>query len=652
MKEDTPTVPEAQPAPLRLQLPWLLSALALLVGAGAGVGLAWRMQTVAVAAPPKTTTGAALGGSADEVQKTGVKGVRPHLQAALQPAAVSGEPQLSDVLAHVKDEAVKAAYEGREAPLLIDTKGLNATGRLVVEGLKMGAAHGLTNVEAEIGAALGLLETLAPPPVRPPPPPITEEDVRAALGRKGAGSLRAKVAEKVPPPPDATESLAARRATLGAVEAKLVTLLAKLADGLRHRPRETQAHVQGDDYLSPDVLWQAAEKLPLEAGDVRTLLAAAVGGEAALKAHMQKLLPPGGQYARLLDAHDRYRKLCAAGGWQKIEVPKFPRGSRWSDEAGISEVQSRLAAEGFFSGAPTGVWDEPTLTAVRAYQEARDLKVSGALTPETAEDLNIPCERRLKVLGLNLRRWRHTALTSETSYIFVTLPAFEARHVTDGELKSLRRVVVGSGKSYKGRTTGLRVYRNKTPLLRDEIISVTINPRWTMPQRIVREDIIPQMEKDPDYLKKKGFVAKRVNGILMVIQPPGPNNALGDVKFVFTNKESIYMHDTDKPYYFSLPKRDFSHGCVRVHKAIQLATDVLEHDHQQRGSKFWGGLTLLAKKNKTAHFKVDKPLAVFLEYYTASVDDAGRVRFHPDIYDYDAMTLDGEPPPIEKKRRK
>ena len=120
------------------------------------------------------------------------------------------------------------------------------------------------------------------------------------------------------------------------------------------------------------------------------------------------------------------------------------------------------------------------------------------------------------------------------------------------------------------------------------------------------------------------------------VQQPGENNALGKVKLAFPNSENVYLHDTNKPGYFSQARRDFSHGCVRVRGALELASHILEADYTGPGAPF-SKRQMMARADDggTYWYALHEPLPVFLEYYTASVDDEGRVRFHPDIYDYD-----------------
>ena len=126
----------------------------------------------------------------------------------------------------------------------------------------------------------------------------------------------------------------------------------------------------------------------------------------------------------------------------------------------------------------------------------------------------------------------------------------------------------------------------------------------------------------------------------------GFDNTLGEVKFIFPNSESIYLHDTNNRYGFRSARRDMSHGCIRVQDALDFATVLLMEDYRRRDKSFAKRtLHRLSRKDKTIVFKLQEPLPVFLEYYTASVDADGIVRFHPDVYDYDLEVALGRPLP-------
>ena len=421
--------------------------------------------------------------------------------------------------------------------------------------------------------------------------------------------------------------------------------LLNMAVALRHRPRK--AGVLKDargDYQPPDILWRGVTVHPTPS-DAEALLEAARTGPLALDAHLRAQLPPHPQYAPLVDATRRYRALCAGPPWPQVQVPKKDQafGRRWRNPEAVETLQRRLAMEGFFDAAPTGSFGPQTTAALRAYQRARSLRERGWLNRKTALSLNRSCEDRLKILELNVRRLRVSGITTERSYLAVNLPGFEARHAVAGEPSSTHRIIVGQGKSFWSKRRKRRIYRNRTPILTDAISNVVINPPWKLPRRIIRDEVMPALEKNAKYLEEKGYVRRvAANGYQMIVQPPGPKNALGDVKLSFPNREGIYIHDTNARGLFRLPRRDFSHGCVRLEKPLKVAQRILERDQAAGPTRHrLRGLTETARGNRTWGFPLNVRVPVFFEYYTATVTDEGVVRFHPDIYDYDHIALVG-----------
>ena len=427
------------------------------------------------------------------------------------------------------------------------------------------------------------------------------------------------------------------------LEAALADQLATLSANMRPVPR-TEALLENKKtgaYLSPDILWQGGEPVQPTDGMVRNLFAATTGAD-ALDGYLRSLEPTHPQYRKLIDAARHYdQQVCSRGDWDKLAVPKKSLGKAWSQPDRIAKLQRRLQLEGFFAGAPTGVFDPATEEALKTFQRRNNLKPVGRFNRPTAKTLNIPCQRRVRVLALNAHRWRYSALTpKQGTYVHVNIPGFSLTYKRDGALRTTQRVIVGKGHSWYSPAKKRRIYRNATPVLSDVIQTIIFNPTWTAPTRAVLNEIKPSIERDPEYLKKNGFVVrKRADGRESYVQMPSANNALGDVKFYFPNAESIYLHDTNRRGLFVRARRDFSHGCVRVHKAVEFATEVLKDDLVTKGETYKGGLKTLAARNNTVRFALNRPIPVFLEYFTASVADDGTTLFHPDIYDYDYAAL-------------
>lgn len=432
-------------------------------------------------------------------------------------------------------------------------------------------------------------------------------------------------------------AVASRRAAEDGLLAAAVALAAALP--AEPNPRPLLEDAETGYYASPDVLWRgvpAPEPAPGLEGEVR----AAAAGD--LGRWLEARLPQVPEYGALVEAARRYDALCRAGGWPEVEGVKLPRAEKWTNEAALRALQARLAIEGFLSGEPTGVWDDAMAKAVSSYRSARHLKDRAWYDNDMRDALNVPCRTRLATLLLNVRRWRNTYRTTERTYLYVNLAAAEVYYVLDGALKSRHRAIVGSGRSFFSKRLQRRIVRNATPIMRDRVSHVILNPEWNVPSRIVREELEPAIAKDPTYLEKKHFRAEQLaSGYTMYVQTHGPFNALGQVKLSFPNSESIYLHDTNARGLFRQPVRALSHGCVRVEDVLQLATLLLEADLAKEGKKvsYWALKGITDRNASTAYFELKEPVPIFLEYYTASVEDDGTVAFHPDVYGYDEESL-------------
>jgi murein L,D-transpeptidase YcbB/YkuD len=186
--------------------------------------------------------------------------------------------------------------------------------------------------------------------------------------------------------------------------------------------------------------------------------------------------------------------------------------------------------------------------------------------------------------------------------------------------------------------------------------TITLNPAWHVPPKLAREDILPKVRKDPGYLRKKGFrifenwteAAReidaaavdwdRVDGERLSFkfrQDPGPQNSLGRIMFLFPNKFDVYLHDTPERWLFSRAVRDFSSGCIRVERPLELASYVLRDNPVWTKEKIAEALA----SGETKSIPLRERLNVHLLYWTAWLGDDGRAQFRQDIYLRDAALV-------------
>jgi murein L,D-transpeptidase YcbB/YkuD len=269
---------------------------------------------------------------------------------------------------------------------------------------------------------------------------------------------------------------------------------------------------------------------------------------------------------------------------------------------------------------------------------------AGGGAPETAADERkgaptapaVPAAERIRKLELNLERWRWLPESLGERYIMVNIPDFKLQAFEQGRVALEMRVVVGTREQ-------------PTPIFSDQMTHIVFSPYWNVPRGIAREETLPAVLRDPDYLRKNDLEIVR-NG--RVVDPsqvdweaeepdfrfrqrPGARNSLGLVKFMFPNMFDVYMHDTPADSLFRHASRDFSHGCVRVEKPLELAQWVLSGQPEWTREQITEAMHAGVEK----HLKIARPVPVYLVYQTAWAAQDGSVRFSEDLYGHDAAQL-------------
>jgi murein L,D-transpeptidase YcbB/YkuD len=243
-------------------------------------------------------------------------------------------------------------------------------------------------------------------------------------------------------------------------------------------------------------------------------------------------------------------------------------------------------------------------------------------------------------MELTLERWRWLPDEYQHSPIVANVPEFRLRaHDDQFRIAVTMKVVVG------------KAYKHDTPIFMSKMRSVIFRPYWNVPLSIARAETIPSLERDPAYLTKEnmevvdrhdnvissGAVTNEMlqgarKGNLAFRQRPGPRNSLGLIKFVFPNEYDVYMHDTPATALFLKSRRDFSHGCIRLEKPVDLAVWVL------RDNPGWDVDRIHAAMSgtKTEEVTLAHPISVLIVYGTVVVSEEGSVHFYKDIYKHDA----------------
>ena len=341
-----------------------------------------------------------------------------------------------------------------------------------------------------------------------------------------------------------------------------------------------------------------------------------------ITALMENLRPKNPYYLQLKQALADYRAIAAQGGWPQI--PRGPVLKQGKKDRRLPMVRRRLAVTGdlevSLASNPSWVYDEETAQAVRRFQSRFGLKPTGIIDPPTLEAMNTPVEQRLDQILVNLERARWVLRDPPGPYqVIVDIAGFTLFYAGPGGQWTTKVVV---GQRY-----------NKTPLIDSKIDKIIFNPTWTVPQSIGEAEFLPKIERNPAYLRTHHFrlVSRQP---LQIVQEPGPWNALGRVKFTFPNDFDVYLHDTPNRELFGEGTRTFSHGCIRVEKALDLAILLLNDPEWKRER-----INRVIESRKTDNVALKEPVPLSIVYRTVDLLPDGRLVFRPDVYQRDFAVL-------------
>ncbi len=358
---------------------------------------------------------------------------------------------------------------------------------------------------------------------------------------------------------------------------------------------------------------------------------------------MRPLIPDNPIYDRLRAGLVVYERLAAEKAFDGLQLEGTLMPGKTGEKA--QRLTQRLAAEGYL--APEHVGDsytKPVRRAVKWYQRTHQLERDGRIGPVTGRSLNVPAARRADQIRLGLLRWRESEIHRDRPefYIRVNIPQFEAEVWDKNELVRTHRLVVGNHRKETNISRGRRGYFNHTALLKSEIKTIVLKPRWYPPSRI-QQELLAELEEDPAYFETKnfGFIQKD-DGREIVYQKPGPENAMGRVKILFPNDHDVYLHDTPKKGYFNRPIRSHSHGCMRTEHPLKLAQYLLQRSNGMSQRTF--DKTLEKDPEEEAWIRLKNRVPIYVEYNSVSADPDGKVHFFIDIYRYDQAYWDGRLP--------
>lgn len=303
-------------------------------------------------------------------------------------------------------------------------------------------------------------------------------------------------------------------------------------------------------------------------------------------------------------------------------------------------IRERLKATRDLPATDSGgdIYDQALATAVALFQTRVGLKADGAVGNDTIAELNVPPQVRINAIRLNMQRWANLAGQLGDRFVIVNIPEYQLHLIDNGQEVLKMKVIVGKP-------------TRPTPELSSTITQLEFNPYWDVPRLIAQKDIVPKQIEDPNYLAENNihiYSAQERNTAIdqqnidwreadangfkyHFRQEPGDKNALGRVRFEFSNSHDVYLHDTPAKNLFSSMIRDFSSGCVRLENPFNLVSYLTQNDDRLSNEKVQ---SIIASKKNT-YFSLRRPIPIHLTYITAWVDDNGILHFARDIYKKD-----------------
>jgi murein L,D-transpeptidase YcbB/YkuD len=359
-------------------------------------------------------------------------------------------------------------------------------------------------------------------------------------------------------------------------------------------------------------------------------------------AYLRNRDPKSPQFVALRDELARLKAEDAAATTQPITIAPgtlLKPGQSKPETAQVIGALKQVASEAIqtqhaavltaYAGTPD--YTPELVAVVEAFQKEKGLKPDGVVGPATIRAMtgHSNAEKIAKLqVAMEAIRWLPADLGQR--FVFINQPAFRAYYVNEGKEQLSMRVVVGSK-------------ANQTYFFQDQIETVEFNPYWGVPKSIIVNEMLPKLRADPSYLDRLGYevshggrkvassqVDWNVTHAVDVRQPPGGDNALGELKIMFPNEHAIYMHDTPSKSYFNRDMRALSHGCVRLAEPRVMAAAVMGTTVDEIGKQIASG------QNRAV--QVPQKIPVYVSYFTAWPNKDGVVEYFDDVYGRDDHT--------------
>ncbi len=368
---------------------------------------------------------------------------------------------------------------------------------------------------------------------------------------------------------------------------------------------------------------------------------------AALSGSLSELfaqaVPKEYHYKELQASLIKYLEMQKNGGWPIVPFKGVLKPGESNEVVPLLRERLRITGDGSCNSTDDS-YDGCLKDAIVHFQKRHGLEDEGIIGKETMAALNVPIEKRIEQIRLNLDRIKWLNERNAKRHIIINIPAFTLFFEEDSALRLQMKVITGTRK-------------NPTPVFSNIVRTIVLNPHWNVPKSIIQKEMIPKIFRNPNAMKKEkieiysgwGPDAQKVSASSVnwgkyrysktvpyrFAQTPGYHNALGKVKFLFPNQFSVYMHDTPTKNLFQQNVRAFSHGCIRLSKPMELLETFSTFNDNVDFEKAQERL----KGTKKEFLTLTEKVPVDVVYLTAYVDYDGVLQFRNDIYGYDHMQL-------------
>ena len=369
-----------------------------------------------------------------------------------------------------------------------------------------------------------------------------------------------------------------------------------------------------------------------------------------LPAFFENLKPQHYMYTGLKEGLKDYRRIAQDGGWPRIPEGKVLKPGM--TDVRVPVIRKYLTITGDYAHSAENdtslLYEGDLVDAVKKFQFRHNLISDGIIGKGTLAEMNVPVENRIEMLLVNLERGRWVLHDLPNDFLVVNIAGFNVRRIQDDSITYYSPAIVGK-------------LHHESPIFKGKMIYAEINPTWTVPYSIASTETLTKIKRDPNYLKSRNMVIMDRTGKILdpstidfskysennfpfiVRQEPGPNNALGQVKFIFPNKYSVYIHDTPARSLFSRQDRAFSHGCIRLQRKWELFMNLMDDPEKWNMKKI---NEILATK-KTTRVDLPHPEDVIILYWTAGASkDKKTLFFDKDIYNRDNAVLEALKGPV------